>query len=154
MWTPKKTTTNKQEMNIGPASIGSSLVNQRCPICPQACDWLSSRPLPSLLSPVFLVVFGGGWWDRWRRSVTGCFLHLSKTKVSPERSIGHASSLTRGRDARHSLDSMSLRQEQKRRFPNTVLYLFLCLQRVKIITATHATDTSFIAFVLIHYKTG
>lgn len=145
---------NQQETRIGPASTGSSLVNQRCPICPQACDWLSSRPLPALLSPVFLVVFGGGLWDRWRRSVTGCFLHLSKTKVSPERSIGHASSLTSGRDARHSLDSMSLRQEQKRRFPNRVLYLFLCLQRVKIITATHATDTSFIAFVLIHYKTG
>lgn len=89
-----------------------------------------------------------------RRSVSGCFLHLSKTKVSPERSIGHASSLTSGRHTRHSLDSVSLRQEQKRRFPNRVLYLFLCLQRVKIIPATHATDTSFIAFVLIHYKTG
>lgn len=141
-------------MSIGPAFTGSSLVNRRCPICPQACDWLSSEPLPALLSPLFLVVFGGALRDRWPRSVTGCVPHLSKTKVSPLRSIGHASSLTSGRDARHGRDSVSLRQEQKRRFPNRVLYLFLCLQRVKIITAKHATDTSFIAFVLIHYKTG
>lgn len=145
-------------MSTGPASTGSSLVNQRCPICPQPSDWLSREPPPytqqgrclrsSSLSLVENCVAGG------RRSVSGCFLHLSKTKVSPERSIGHASSLTSGRHTRHNLDSVSLRQEQKRRFLNRVLYLFLCLQRVKIITATHATDTSFIAFVLIHYKTG
>lgn len=115
------------------------------PISPQKCHWLdgdsfhTQRPLPPCL-----------WWS----SMNGSSPYPSKTNAPGDRLIGLTSRLTSGRNTQRSLDSLSLREQKKRRFPNRVLYLFLCFQRVQIITATYTTGILFIVFVRIHNKTG
>lgn len=106
---------------------------------------------PSLYSPVF---GGRELSDRQQYNVNGSSLYPSKTKASANRLTGYASRLTSGRYLERCLDLPSLRLQKKRRFPSRDLYLFLCFQWVKIITATYITGTLFIVFVRIHKKTG
>lgn len=85
-------------LDTSPAFALTSFVSRRCPICPQASDWLSGetfrarRPSPPLCAPVYLAEEDRG--NRTRCYINGSSPHPSKSEASADGVIGCSSRLT------------------------------------------------------------